>query len=66
MRRLIAVLEIAAIVCSLLLAKRTNGQGSLTNRSIVIHRTASKVVIDGDLNEPAWQVSAVADSFINK
>ena len=67
MRRLILLLlEMAVIVGCLLLAKRTNGQGSLTNRSIVIRRTASKVIIDGDLNEPAWQGSAVADSFINK
>jgi len=42
------------------------GQASLTNRSINIHKTASKIVVDGELNEVDWQGSAVANDFINK
>lgn len=66
MQRSTAVWEVTVIILFLLPAVRTNGQGSLTNRSILVHRTASKIVVDGDLNESAWQQSAIADSFINK
>jgi len=43
-----------------------HGQGSLTSRLIIIHKTTSKISIDADLNEDAWQTAALADSFINK
>src|SRR6185295_17273750 len=66
MQRSTVIWVITVIISFLLLAVRANGQGSLTNRSIVIHRTESKIVVDGDLNEHAWQESAIADSFINK
>ena len=66
MQRLLTVLQGIAISCVLLAAEKANGQGSLTRRSIMIHKTTSKIVIDGDLNENEWQSSAIADSFINK
>ena len=66
MQRLLTVLQGIAISCAFLTAEKADGQGSLTRRSIVIHKTVSKIVIDGDLNENEWQGSAIADSFINK
>jgi Domain of unknown function (DUF5916)/Carbohydrate family 9 binding domain-like len=55
-----------SIITILLSAIKTNGQGSQTNRLIAVHKSTSKIIVDGDLNEDAWKVSAVADSFINK
>src|SRR6476469_2272369 len=66
MHRLLTVLQGIAICCALLATEKAGGQASLTRRSIVIHKSVSKIVIDGDLNENEWQGSAIADSFINK
>lgn len=46
--------------------EKIKGQGSQTNRLIGVHKTASKINVDGSLNEAAWQTASVADSFINK
>lgn len=41
-------------------------QVSQTNRLITIHKTTSKIVTDGNLDEAAWQTAAIANNFINK
>jgi len=41
-------------------------QGSVTNRIVTVHKTTSKVTIDGSMAELGWRTAAVADSFINK
>ncbi len=64
MRSLVPQVMIVAAV--LLYAQNSVGQGSVTHRSIVIHKTASKIIIDGELSEVDWVGSAIADSFINK
>jgi len=46
--------------------EKLNAQGSLTHRVITIHKTTSKIIIDANLNEDAWNNAALADSFINK
>jgi len=73
MKRLLTLLQVIffsnvalSIISILLFSGKVNGQGSLTNRSITVHRTTSKIIIDADLNEDAWQTAALADSFINK
>ena len=55
----------AMAICILMCVEKSIGQ-SLTHRSIIIHKTSSKITIDGELNEQAWQGSTIADSFINK
>jgi hypothetical protein len=50
----------------LMAIEKAIGQGSLTDRSITVHKSASKIVIDGELNEEGWQGATIADSFINK
>ncbi|TMI81479.1 MAG: hypothetical protein E6H10_11605, partial [Bacteroidetes bacterium] len=39
---------------------------SQTDRSIAVHKTFLNITVDGNLNDEAWQFSAMADSFINK
>ena len=46
--------------------ENTSGQGSQTSRLITVNKTASKIVVNGILDEDTWQAAAVADSFINK
>jgi len=41
-------------------------QGSVTNRIVTVHKTTSKVTIDGSMADLGWRTAAVADSFINK
>jgi len=55
-----------SIISISLFSGKVNAQGSLTNRSITVHKTTSKIIVDADLNEDAWQTAALADSFINK
>jgi Domain of unknown function (DUF5916)/Carbohydrate family 9 binding domain-like len=45
---------------------KVHSQVSQTNRVIQVHKTSLKINIDGNLNDDAWQFTAVADSFINK
>ena len=35
-------------------------------RVVTISRTAEKIILDGDLNEPAWKSAKPADNFFNK
>ncbi len=65
MKKKIRIIFSIAIVI-LNFSKPANGQGSQTNRLITIHKTASKIVVDGLLEEDSWQAAAVANSFINK
>jgi len=58
--------QIMVITGVLLFAENAIGQGSLTHRSIIVHKTGSTISIDGELNEEGWQFAAIADSFINK
>ena len=58
--------KIVFLTCMLLAIEKAIGQGSLTDRSITLHRSVSKIVIDGELNEEGWRGAAIADSFINK
>jgi len=58
--------KIIVLFMILCICKITNAQVSLTNRIISVHKTSSKVVIDGLLEETVWRTAAVADSFINK
>jgi len=44
----------------------TRGQVSTTSRAIAIHKTSSKVGVDGILDEDIWKTAVVADSFVNK
>ena len=53
-------------ICIFLLAINANGQGSLTSRPITVHKTVSKITVDGIMDESDWQTAALADSFINK
>ena len=57
----IVILYLSIVLCDKLLA-----QVSQTNRVIQVHKTLLKIKVDGTLNEEAWQLTAVADSFINK
>jgi uncharacterized protein DUF5916/cellulose/xylan binding protein with CBM9 domain len=66
MQHLLPAWQLVFVTYMLLASEKTIGQASLTDRSITIHRSASKIIIDGELNEEAWQGSAIADSFINK
>jgi hypothetical protein len=49
-----------------LFSAAAQGQASLTNRSIAVHKTDVKIVVDGVLDDEIWKFAAVADSFINK
>jgi hypothetical protein len=73
MKRLLTLLQVIRfsnvalpILSILLLHEKSNAQISLTNRSITIYKTNSKIIVDGILNEEAWLHAPVADSFINK
>ena len=57
----IAVLLLVIVCCN-----KMTAQVSQTNRSLTVYKTSFNVNVDGLLNEQAWQVAAVADSFINK
>jgi hypothetical protein len=46
--------------------KNMNAQNSPAGRIIAVHKTTSKVTVDGLLDENAWRTAVVADSFINK
>jgi len=50
----------------LLLFGKVNAQSSLIQRSIIVHKTISKIIIDGNFTEDAWNAAIVADNFINK
>ena len=62
----LSIWKVMMVVTVLLFVQNAMGQGSLTHRSIIIHKTASKIIVDGELNEGDWPGSAMADSFINK
>ena len=66
MGRLVFGWQLVFMASMLLAIDKAIAQASLTDRSITVHRSASKIVIDGELNEADWQGSAIADSFINK
>jgi len=61
-----SLLSQAMVICGLLCVQKAIGQGSLTHRSIIIHKITSKIIVDGELNDEGWQEPAIADSFINK
>src|SRR5215471_15381809 len=58
--------KVLLLLSILLFLEKVNGQGFLTSRSITIHKTTYKIIVDADLNEDAWLNAPVADSFINK
>jgi len=73
MKRLLTLVQVICfsnvalpIVSILLIPGNSNAQVSLTSRLVTIHKTASKIIVDGSLNEDAWLNASVADSFINK
>lgn len=66
MRPLVPRWRLVIITFMLMAIEKAIGQGSLTDRSITVHKSASKIVIDGELNEEGWQGATIADSFINK
>lgn len=55
-----------AAIPLVLFLNNIKGQGSQTSRSIVVHKTGSKISIDGTMDEDAWKNASVVDSFINK
>ncbi|MBC7937483.1 MAG: carbohydrate binding family 9 domain-containing protein [Rhizobacter sp.] len=57
---------ISIAVAVLFFFKNTNGQGSQRNRLITVHKTTSKIITDGMLDEAAWKTTVALDSFINK
>ena len=57
----IVVLSLVIVCCN-----KMTAQVSQTNRSLTVYKTSFRINVDGLLNEQAWQVAAVADSFINK
>jgi hypothetical protein len=58
--------ELIIALLVLIFFESASGQGSQTNRSIIVNRTSSKIIIDGVLDEDIWKTIPVADSFINK
>jgi ribosomal protein L6P/L9E len=58
--------KILPIISILLFLQKATGQGSRTARSIPVHKTTSKIIVDGIMNEDVWQTAALVDSFINK
>ena len=58
------ILPLLAVI--LLAGEKINAQASQTNKIVAAHKTISKVVVDGLLEENAWRTAARADSFINK
>ncbi len=58
--------KILSIATILLFIEGANAQDSAVSRMISIHKVNSQIIVDGDLNEDVWQLSAIADSFINK
>jgi len=66
MQRFVTRWQVVFITCMVLAIGRAIGQVSLTDRSIIIHRSVSKIAIDGELKEEGWLGATVADSFINK
>lgn len=62
--KIIGILSLTIMLSSC--SESTSGQGSQTSRLITVNKTASKVVVNGILDEDTWQATAVADSFINK
>src|SRR5678816_4516229 len=58
--------KIYCLICCFMIVKNAGGQGFITSRPITVYKTASKITIDGMMNEGEWQNAALADSFINK
>ena len=58
--------KILSMATILLFFEGLNAQDSSVSRVIMVHKVNSNILVDGDLNEDIWQLSAVADSFINK
>ncbi len=70
-RNQISVLNYIIFICACTIGmlfpfKTITGQGSLTSRMTTVHKTSSKIIADGILNEEVWKQAAIADSFINK
>src|SRR5690242_16824237 len=62
----VILIKALLIISILLFVGKANAQGSRTNRLVTVHKTVSKIIINGIMNEDVWQNASLADSFINK